>query len=577
MASWGGDDDVYHGGISTTVTTSTLVTDPAETTACDRHAGRPRCARDRVETWVQFAAPVALVDLAYDAAGTAYVSDSGTHRVWRVTPGGQASVLAGTGTAGLTTDPGDASVAKLSSPQGVAVDAAGNVYVVDAGNRRVRRIAPDHTITTIAGGGATAPSAAPVAATSVLLPTTLLDVAVDPATGWVYVSDTAGPVYVVDGGGLLRTLTNRTRAAGLLVVAGSPNQLVVAGAGRIEQGRASDFTSVTTLVGDGTTSEHGDNGAPAAVGFGGTTRFVAEDAAGTLYVTSTAGAVRRIDATTKITNDGGVPVRPPPGSHGRRRARQPGRGDGRRRCGRRPPGTPGHRRPHQRPHPPRHARGDGRRRRLGRRHHHHLGRQRDTAGSTGDGGSRTAASVDGPTGLFLTAAGEVYVAERDGGRIRLIASNNKVSTVASGLAGPTAVAVDAGGAVWVTESTAGTLTRIDPDGTRTAVATGLVQPEGLVLDGAGQAYVSEAGNGRITVVALDGTTRPLVAAGVLSAPWGLAFDADGALLVADRGAGTVVRVGTAASTPPASGRSPRWPPASTSRPGWPSTAPATCW
>jgi type II secretory pathway pseudopilin PulG len=549
VASWGGADDVYRGGISTTVTNSTLVTDPTATTSSTGTAVGP-VRRDRVETWVQFAAPVALVDLAYDASGTAYVSDSGTHRVWRVTPGGQASVLAGTGTAGLTADPGDAAVAKLSSPQGLAVDGAGDVYVVDAGNRRVRRIAANHTITTVAGGGATAPSATAVAATSILLPTTIFDVAVDPATGWVYVSDTAGPVYVIDGGGLLRTLTNRTRAAGLLVVAGSPNQLVVAGAGRIEQARASDFTSVTTLVGDGTTGEHGDNGAPPAVGFGGTTRFVAEDATGTLYVTSTTGAVRRVDATTKITTTVAFPYARRPGPTGDGGPASPAGATAGGGVAVDPQG--------------RLAIVDPTNARIRRVTPAAAGAPvawggdtistwagNGTAGGTGDGGNRTAATVDGPTGLFLTASGVVYVAERDGGRIRMVATNNRVSTVASGLAGPTAVVVDAGGSLWVTESTAGTLTRIAPDGTRTAVASGLAQPEGLVLDAAGQAYVSEAGTGRITKVALDGTVQTLVAPGVLSAPWGLALDADGALLVADRGAGAVVRVGTAASTLPA--------------------------
>jgi sugar lactone lactonase YvrE/type II secretory pathway pseudopilin PulG len=547
VASWGGADDIYRGAFSTSVATSTLVRDPAVASTTTGAAVGP-VRRDLVDTWVRFGDPsVALVDLAYDASGTAYVTDAGTHRVWRITPSGQATVLAGTGSAGLTADPGPAAAAQLSSPQGVAVAASGDVYVVDAANRRVRRIGPDHTIATVAGGGAAAPSAAGAPATTVILPTTIFDVAVDDATGAVYVSDTAGPVHVIDAGGTLRTLTNRTRAAGLLVVAGSPDQLVVAGAGRVEQGRASDFTSVTTLVGDGTTGEHGDNGPPTAVGFGGTTRFVARDAAGTLYVTSTSGAVRRVDATTKLTTTVAFPYARRPGPTGdggpaSQAGATAGGGvavDPQGRLAIVDPANDRIRRV-----TPAGATvpvvwgGDT------------AGTWAGTgvAGGTGDGGNRTAATVDGPTGLFLGATGDLYIAERDGGRVRRITSSGAVSTVASGLAAPTAVAVDAAGAVWVTERTNGALTRIDPDGTRTVVATGLAQPEGLVLDAAGRAYVAEAGAGRITAVAPDGTTTVLLAPGVATAPWGLAFDADGALLVADRVAGRVLRVGTAAST-----------------------------
>src|SRR5918992_1536198 len=61
--------------------------------------------------------------------------------------------VAGTGAAGFSRDGGAATAAQLFSPQGLALDGRGNLYVADTGNNRVRRIAPDGTISTVAGNG----------------------------------------------------------------------------------------------------------------------------------------------------------------------------------------------------------------------------------------------------------------------------------------------------------------------------------------------------------------------------------------------------------------------------------------
>jgi RHS repeat-associated protein len=83
--------------------------------------------------------------------GTLYIVDRLRHRVHRVTPDGIFTTIAGTGTRGLSGDGGAATAAQLNYPAEAAVDRTGAVYIMDAGNYVVRRVAPDGTIATIAG------------------------------------------------------------------------------------------------------------------------------------------------------------------------------------------------------------------------------------------------------------------------------------------------------------------------------------------------------------------------------------------------------------------------------------------
>ncbi|SDS25351.1 NHL repeat-containing protein [Jiangella sp. DSM 45060] len=85
--------------------------------------------------------------------GVSYVADARRNVVHRVDADGAVSALAGTGESGFAGDGGPATAAQLSGPAGLDVDAAGNVYVADAGNARIRRIGADGRIETIAGAG----------------------------------------------------------------------------------------------------------------------------------------------------------------------------------------------------------------------------------------------------------------------------------------------------------------------------------------------------------------------------------------------------------------------------------------
>jgi trimeric autotransporter adhesin len=91
--------------------------------------------------------------VAYDAPGNLYIADQENNRVMRLAPGSAAIVIAGNGNEGFGGDNGQASQASLDGPTGVAVDMAGNVYIADYENERIRMIDLNGEISTIAGNG----------------------------------------------------------------------------------------------------------------------------------------------------------------------------------------------------------------------------------------------------------------------------------------------------------------------------------------------------------------------------------------------------------------------------------------
>lgn len=98
--------------------------------------------------------------LAVDSVGSLYIADGFNNRIRRVTPEGTIATVAGSGPTGylqggLAGDGGPATLARLNFPRAVVLDAAGNIYVADALNHRIRRVGPDGIIHTIAGSGPT--------------------------------------------------------------------------------------------------------------------------------------------------------------------------------------------------------------------------------------------------------------------------------------------------------------------------------------------------------------------------------------------------------------------------------------
>jgi sugar lactone lactonase YvrE len=91
--------------------------------------------------------------LAGDSAGNLYVADDNNHRIRRIDPSGIVTTFAGTGTAAFSGDGGPAQAAELNHPRGVAVGSRGNVFFADSMNHRVRMVDPEGVISTVAGCG----------------------------------------------------------------------------------------------------------------------------------------------------------------------------------------------------------------------------------------------------------------------------------------------------------------------------------------------------------------------------------------------------------------------------------------
>jgi sugar lactone lactonase YvrE len=149
--------------------------------------------------------------VAVDSAGNLYFADAVNNRIRKVNTAGIITTVAGDGTAGFSGDGGLATSAKINSPWGVGVDAAGNVYFVDYYNSRVRKVTTAGIISTVAGGGNDFPGDGGPA-TSALLPYPI-EMAVDSA-GNLYISEAANinRVRKVTAAGIISTVAgNGTR------------------------------------------------------------------------------------------------------------------------------------------------------------------------------------------------------------------------------------------------------------------------------------------------------------------------------------------------------------------------------
>src|SRR5579884_1801864 len=153
--------------------------------------------------------------LALDAAGNLYIVDEGNNQVYEVT-GGVMKVVAGTGTPGYGGDGGAATSAYLYSPSGIALDAAGNLYIADAGNNVIRMVNPSGTISTVVGtvcddfAGCTASYAGDGGPASAAQMNTPLAIAFDSA-GNLYITDSDNnAIREVSGGTINSIATNLT-------------------------------------------------------------------------------------------------------------------------------------------------------------------------------------------------------------------------------------------------------------------------------------------------------------------------------------------------------------------------------
>ena len=258
-------------------------------------------------------------DVAFDRAGNLYFSDTFNHRIRRVDARtGVITTVAGNGDAGYSGDGSPAFRASLNEPYGIAIDTAGNIYVADRLNRRVRRIdAANRTIMTVAGTGDAAYSGdgGPAARAGLAEPNGL---ALDAAERHLYIADVADHrVRVVDlASGTIATFagTGKAEHGG---DGGAASQARIFGARAVKLGpdgtvyilerqgsslRASDAATgiISTIAGTTGRGYSGDGG-PALQAVFDAPKEMAIDPDGNLLIVDTENhAIRRIDRVTGI-------------------------------------------------------------------------------------------------------------------------------------------------------------------------------------------------------------------------------------------------------------------------------------
>ena len=215
--------------------------------------------------------------VAVDNVGNVYIADTYNYRIRKINSSGIISTIAGNGTATFSGDGGLSVNAAVNAPSGVTVDSAGNLYIADAGNYRVRKINSSGIISTVAGNGSVGFSGDGGLAVNASFSTTY-SVAVDPA-GNIYISDiyntrirkvnTAGIVSTIGGNGSVGFSGDGGPATSAQI--SNPYGITVDAAGNVYiadtyNNRVRFINSnsgiISTIAGTGVGGFSGDGGAP---------------------------------------------------------------------------------------------------------------------------------------------------------------------------------------------------------------------------------------------------------------------------------------------------------------------------
>jgi len=461
--------------------------------------------------------------VAADTAGNLFIADTYNHCVRKVTTGGVITTVAGNGTEGFGGEGGPATSAQLNAPSGVAVDTAGNLFIADRNNNRIRKVTPGGVISTVAGNGTQGFSADGGPATSAQL-NAPLGVAVDTARN-LFIGDYGNDrVRKVTSSGIISTVAgNEIRGfsgdggpatsarlsypysvavdtAGNLFIADTYNHCVR----KVTPGGV-----ISTVAGNGTYGFSGDGG-PATAAQLRIPQGVAVDTAGNLFIADTGN-----NRVRKVTPGGVISTVAGNGTHG----------------------------------------------------------------FSGDGGPATSAQLNYPSGVAVDTARNLFIADRNNNRIRKVAPGGVISTVAgngtygfSGDGGPAmaaqlripqGVAVDTTRNLFIADygnnrvrkvTSNGVISTVAGNGIRgfsgdvgPAASARLNGPSGVAVDTARNVFIADTGNNRVRKVTSSGVISTVAGNGIrgfsgdggpatsarLSYPYGVAVDTAGNVFIAD--------------------------------------------
>ena len=498
--------------------------------------------------------------LTFDAFGNLFLID-GSLRVRKVTPQGLIFTVAGNGTTGFFGDGGPAVEASLNAATGLAVDAAGNLYIADRFNHRIRKVTPNGIISTIAGDGQPifAGDGGPATSASLRFPT---QIAID-ASSNIFIADTAnGRVRKVSQTGVISTVaTSRTFPDGI-AVDGAGTLYVTDRGGSVRS--ISPGGTETALAGNGQFHAFA-NGTPAINAFLSNPNGVAIDAKGNLYISDSGNyRIRKVDTAGRIFTVAGSGL-PACSADGRPAVTIA-------------IGSP-------------------------------AGVAVDAAGTLyfsdsvcstvsmirsdgnitivaggglqGDGGPARNAALITPQGIAFDPARNLYIAETGTQRIRRVAVDGTISTFAgngrrgfsgdngpavdASLADPSGVATDAQGNVYIVDQRDNRIRIVTPDGRISTLAgvgpasfagdgglarnASLSAPFAVAVNAGKNVYIADAGNQRVRVVNSAGIIKTIAGNGelgltgdggdataaTLQFPRGVAVDVQGSVYIADFG------------------------------------------
>ncbi|WP_446011439.1 NHL domain-containing protein [Candidatus Electrothrix sp.] len=241
------------------------------------------------------------IGVAIDQAGNIFIADRGNHRIRKVDINGIITTVAGTGSEGYNGDNIPAIEAKLAEPSDVVVDQLGNIFIADYENHRIRKVDTDGIITTVAGNGA---DNVPAIETELQNPYQL---AVD-ASGNIFIGHNTSLIsrYIrkVDANGIITTLLKPYKIGGLAV--SQTGDLLYADP-MFHYIKKIDSSSgiITTVAGNGSSGYSGDGGLATEASFN-TPADLAVDQAGNLFIADYYNKrIRKVDTNGIITTVAG--------------------------------------------------------------------------------------------------------------------------------------------------------------------------------------------------------------------------------------------------------------------------------